>query len=84
MGLGTKSAVNDERARILRERVEVAAEQVEHAAPAQLRGLLYYWFGVLFDEGTQMASRADAPTIKMTTARLQQMNERLRKTLGEE
>lgn len=76
--------MNDERARILRERVEVAAEQIEQASPAQLQGLLYYWFGVVFDEGMQMASRADAPTIKMTTARLQQMNERLRKTLGEE
>lgn len=75
--------MNEDRARVLRERVEVAVEQIEGASAHQLRGLLYYWFGVVFDEGAQMALRTDAPTLKMTTDRLHEMNERLKKSLDD-
>jgi len=82
--MGASTKVNEDRAEILRERVEVALEQFRRATPQQLAGLLHYWFGVLFDEGVQMAAQADAPTLKMTTARLQEMNERLKRSLDED
>lgn len=82
--MGASTKVNEDRAEILRERVEVALEQFRRATPQQLAGLPHYWFGVLFDEGVQMAAQADAPTLKMTTVRLQEMNERLKRSLDED
>lgn len=76
--------MNRDRTRIVLERVEVALEQILRADKEKLPGLLYYWFNVMFDEGLQMASMIDSPTIKMTTAKLQEMNERLKKHLGDD
>lgn len=76
--------MNEDRARVIRERVELALEQLKSAEAHQLRGILFYWFGVMFDEGMQMASRVDSPTLKMMTEKLREMNEKLKRALDDE
>ena len=71
-----------DRDRSVDESVAVACEQVAEAAsdPTRLRSVLSYWFGVMYDEGTQ---RRRGRGLRDSVTRLQAMNRRLEERLRE-
>jgi len=96
IGYATCVARHGDREKFVEQHADAAVEQVMLAAsnsPAQVRGVLLYWFGLVYDAGSsvrgdeatiQTSTEESGGSMKEVTAKLKKMSERLEAKLDQD